>query len=34
MIELTRAYADVATIMQQHTELRRASIERLAEVPA
>jgi flagellar basal-body rod protein FlgF len=34
MIELTRAYADVAAIMQQSTELRRASIERLAEVPA
>ena len=34
MIELSRAYADVAAIMQQQHDLRRSSIERLAEVPA
>jgi flagellar basal-body rod protein FlgF len=34
MIELSRAYADVAGIMQQQHDLRRSSIERLAEVPA
>jgi flagellar basal-body rod protein FlgF len=34
MIELTRAYSEVANILQQQSDLRRASIERLAEVPA
>ena len=34
MIELTRAYSEVAGILQQQADLRRTSIERLAEVPA
>jgi flagellar basal-body rod protein FlgF len=34
MIELTRAYSDVANILQQQGDLRRTSIEKLAEVPA
>ena len=34
MIELTRAYSEIANILQQQSELRRGSIERLAEVPA
>ena len=34
MIELTRAYAEVASILQQQHDMRRGSIERLAEVPA
>ena len=33
MIELTRAYSEVAGILQQQADLRRGSIERLAEVP-
>lgn len=34
MIELTRAYTEIANIMQKHTEQRRDTIQRLAEVPA
>jgi flagellar basal-body rod protein FlgF len=34
MIELTRAYTEIAGILQQHSELRRNAINRLAEVPA
>ncbi len=34
MIELTRAYGEIASIMQQQADLRRTSIERLAEIPA
>ena len=34
MIELSRAYTEVAGILQQQHDLRRSSIERLAEVPA
>ncbi|MGE0564153.1 MAG: flagellar basal-body rod protein FlgF [Pseudolabrys sp.] len=34
MIEVTRTYTQVATILQQQAEMRRASIEKLAEVPA
>lgn len=34
MIELSRAYTEVSTLMQQQSEMRRNSIERLAEVPA
>jgi flagellar basal-body rod protein FlgF len=33
MIELTRAYTEVANILQQQGDLRRTAIERLAEVP-
>jgi flagellar basal-body rod protein FlgF len=34
MIELTRAYSEVAGMLHQQGELRRNSIDRLAEVPA
>jgi flagellar basal-body rod protein FlgF len=34
MIEVTRTYTQVATLLQQQGDLRRAAIERLAEVPA
>ena len=34
MIELTRAYTEVATILQQQNDLRKNSIQQLADVPA
>jgi flagellar basal-body rod protein FlgF len=34
MIELTRAYTNVADILKQQSDMRRGAIERLAEVPA
>jgi flagellar basal-body rod protein FlgF len=34
MIQLTRAYTEVATVIQQQNELQRKSIQQLAEVPA
>jgi flagellar basal-body rod protein FlgF len=34
MIELTRAYADVANILQQQNDLKKSSIQQLADVPA
>ncbi len=34
MIEVTRSYTQVASLLQQHGDMRRSSIERLAEVPA
>ena len=34
MIEISRAYAEVAGILQQQSDLRRSSIQQLAEVPA
>ncbi len=34
MIELTRAYTDVASILQQQGDLRKNSIQQLADVPA
>jgi flagellar basal-body rod protein FlgF len=34
MIEITRTYTAVASLMQQHGDLRRTAIERLADVPA
>jgi flagellar basal-body rod protein FlgF len=34
MIEVTRTYTQVSNLMQQHGDLRRTAIERLAEVPA
>ena len=34
MIELTRTYTQVASILQQQSDMRRTSIEQLAEVPA
>jgi flagellar basal-body rod protein FlgF len=34
MIEITRTYTQISTLLQQQGELRRTAIERLAEVPA
>jgi flagellar basal-body rod protein FlgF len=34
MIEVTRSYTQIASLLQQHGDMRRSSIERLAEVPA
>lgn len=34
MIEITRAYTSISTLMQKTDELRRTAIERLADVPA
>jgi flagellar basal-body rod protein FlgF len=34
MVELTRAYTQIATMLQQVGDQRRAAIEKLAEVPA
>jgi flagellar basal-body rod protein FlgF len=34
MIELTRAYTEVASMLQQQSELQKNAIDRLAEVPA
>jgi flagellar basal-body rod protein FlgF len=33
MIELTRAYTDVATVLQQQSDMRKNSIQQLADVP-
>ena len=33
MIEITRAYTQVATLLQQQSDLRQQSIDKLAEVP-
>jgi flagellar basal-body rod protein FlgF len=34
MIEISRAYTEVASVLQQQNDLRRNSIQQLAEVPA
>jgi flagellar basal body rod protein FlgG len=34
LIDITRTYTQIATMIQQHSELRRGSIQQLAEVPA
>jgi flagellar basal-body rod protein FlgF len=34
LIDVSRSYTQIATLLQQHGELRKSSIERLAEVPA
>lgn len=34
MIEITRTYTQIANLLQQHGDLKRTAIERLAEVPA
>ena len=34
MIEVTRSYTEVATILQQQNEMRKNSLQQLAEVPA
>ena len=33
MIEVTRTYTQLASMLQQHSEMRRTAIEKLAEVP-
>jgi flagellar basal-body rod protein FlgF len=34
MVEVTRAYSAIATMMQQQSELQKAAIQQLADVPA
>ncbi len=34
MIEITRAYTQIATMLQQESDLHKSAIEKLAEVPA
>ncbi len=34
MIEITRAYSQIASLLQQQSELRRNALDRLAEVPS
>lgn len=34
MIEVSRQYTQLATLLQQHGDIRKSAIERLAEVPA
>ena len=34
MIEVTRAYTSISTMLQQQGDLRKSAIERLADVPA
>ena len=34
MIEVTRAYTSISTMLQQQGDLRKTAIERLADVPA
>jgi flagellar basal body rod protein FlgG len=34
LIEVSRAYSQLATLLQQHGDIRKSAIERLAEVPA
>ena len=34
MMEVTRAYTSIATLMQQQSELQKTAIQQLADVPA
>ena len=34
MIEVTRTYTQIASMLQQQGDLRRSAIDKLAEVPA
>ena len=34
MIEITRSYSDIAAILQQQGDLRRNSLQQLAQTPA
>jgi flagellar basal body rod protein FlgG len=34
MVEVTRTYTQIASLLQQQGEMRRSAIEKLAEVPA
>ena len=33
MVEVTRTYTQIASMLQQQSDLRRSAIEKLAEVP-
>jgi flagellar basal-body rod protein FlgF len=33
MIEVTRTYTQLASLLQQQSDMRRSAIEKLAEVP-
>jgi flagellar basal-body rod protein FlgF len=34
MIEVTRTYQQIATLLQQQSDLHKSAIEKLADVPA
>jgi flagellar basal-body rod protein FlgF len=34
MIEVTRAYTQISTLLQQQSDLHKSAIEKLADVPA
>jgi len=34
LIEVSRTYTQIASLLQQQSDIRRTSIEKLAEVPA
>ena len=34
MIEVTRAYTQISTLLQQQSDLHKTAIEKLADVPA
>ena len=34
MIEVTRTYTNIATLLQQQNDLHKSAIEKLADVPA
>ena len=34
LIEITRTYTQISTMLQQESDLRRTAIEKLADVPA
>jgi flagellar basal-body rod protein FlgF/flagellar basal-body rod protein FlgG len=34
MIEVTRAYTQIATMLQQQSDLHKSAIEKLADVPS
>ena len=34
MIEVTRAYTQISTLLQQESDLHKSAIEKLADVPA
>ena len=33
MIEVTRSYTQIATLLAQHADLQRSAVDKLAEVP-
>jgi flagellar basal-body rod protein FlgF len=34
MVEITRTYTQIASLLSQHSDMRRSSIDKLAEIPA